>query len=374
MRRALRRRRHARPARSEPLATDPAADAEPGDSPAPPSHRHAPDAATDSQVVLVPVADTPHDRQRVTGTDVHAWLLDSDPAIRWQVFADLDRAPAEVVDAERQRVATEGWGARLLAVQDPDGTWAGALYSPKWTSTTYTLLLLHWLGLPTGHPAALAGCERLWDGANYFEGGLNLAKTIRQPETCITAMLVLLARSFGHDDPRVDRAVQWLLDQQLADGGWNCETVRCGSQHGSFHTTISTLDALHRYETTGGGLPVSDAAQRGRAFFCDHHLYRSHRTGAVVDPAFTKFPFPPQWHFDIVRGLEHFRTADAERDPRLADAIDVIRQRRRTDRTWPVQRGHPGRSWFRLEEPGPSRWATLRALRVLNWWDDGIRA
>ena len=182
-------------------------------------------------------------------------------------------------------------------------------------------------------------------------------------------MLVLLARSFGLDDPRVDHAVQWLLTQQLADGGWNCETVRCGSRHGSFHTTITTLDALHEYETTGGGTPVSAAAKWGRAFFCDHQLYRSHRSGAVVDRAFTRFPFPPQWHFDIVRGLEHFRAAGARPDPRLADAIDVIRRAQRRDGTWARQRAHPGRTWFRLEEPGPSRWATLRALRVLHWWN-----
>lgn len=306
----------------------------------------------------------------MTVVDVHLWLLDADPAIRWQVLADLDDAPPAVVDVERRAVATEGWGARLLAAQDPDGTWSGALYSPKWTSTTYTLLLLHWLGLPADHPAALAGCARLWDGASYFDGGLTLAKTIRQPETCITAMLVLLARSFGLDDPRVDQAVHWLLGQQLADGGWNCETVRRGSRHGSFHTTISTLDALHRYETTGGTIAVRDAAERGRAFFCDHRLYRSHRTGAVVDPAFTRFPFPPQWHFDIVRGLEHFRAADAPRDPRLADAVDVVRRAQRSDGTWSRQREHPGRTWFRLEEPGPSRWATLRARRVLRWWDE----
>lgn len=302
--------------------------------------------------------------------NVRAWLLEGDPAIRWQVLADLDHAASDVVDAERQRVATDGWGARLLAAQDPEGTWAGALYSPKWTSTTYTLLLLHWLGLSAGHPAAVVGCRRMWDGATYFDGGITLAKTIRQPETCITAMLVLLARSFGFDDPRVDAAVDWLLGQQLADGGWNCETVRCGSQHGSFHTTISTLDALHLYETTAGSRPVAEAAGRGRAFFCDHRLYRSHRTGAVVDPAFARFPFPPQWHFDIVRGLEHFRSSGAARDPRLADAVEVVRRTRRKDGTWHGPRAYPGRTWFRLEDPGPSRWATLRALRVLSWWDD----
>jgi hypothetical protein len=154
----------------------------------------------------------------MSGDDVLRWLLDGDPAIRWQVLRDLGGGAEHDVEAERQRVAVEGWGARLLDLQDADGRWSGALYSPKWTSTTYTLLLLHWLGLPTGHPQALAGCRQLWDGASYYGGGLNLAKTIRQPETCITAMLILLASSFGFADARIDPAVGWLLDQQLDDG------------------------------------------------------------------------------------------------------------------------------------------------------------
>jgi hypothetical protein len=296
------------------------------------------------------------------------WLLDGDPSIRWQVLADLTGAGQDEIDAERSRVAAQGWGAQLLAAQSADGRWAQALYSPKWTSTTYTLLLLHWLGLPSGHPQALAGCRQVWDGASFYGGGLTIAKSLREPETCITAMLILLASSFGLDDDRLDPTVAWLLDQQLADGGWNCESIRSGSRHGSFHTSISTLEALLRYQQSGGMLPVSESMHRGRTFFLDHHLYRSHRTGEVASPAFTRFPFPPQWHFDVLRGLEHFRAAGATADPRLGEAIDVVRRARRSDGTWPLHRAHPGRTWFRMEQAGPSRWTTLRALRVLQWW------
>ena len=226
-----------------------------------------------------------------------------------------------------------------------------------------------WLGLPSGHARALAGCRQLWEGASFYDGGLTLAKTIRQPEACITAMLVLLASSFGHHDARVEGAVSWLLGQQLGDGGWNCETVRTGARHGSFHTSISTLEALLEYERSGGRLPVSEAMGRGRDFFLDHRLYRSHRTGEVVNGAFTHFPFPPQWHYDVLRGLEHFRAAGAVADERLADAIHVVNQARMTDGTWPAYRAYPGRTWFSLEPTGPSRWSTLRALRVLRWWE-----
>jgi hypothetical protein len=302
--------------------------------------------------------------------DVLAWLLAGDPAVSWQVMRDLTGASADAVAHERARVAVEGWGARLLAAQDGDGRWAGALYSPKWTSTIYTLLLLHWLGLPGGNDQAQAGCRRLWEGARFYGGGLNLAKTIREPETCITSMLVLLAASFGCEDPRLDPTVTWLLDQQLDDGGWNCESIRRGSRHGSFHTTISALDALVVYHEAEGAVPVHDALVSGRQFLLTHSLYRSHRTGRIVDETFTRFPFPPQWHYDVLRGLEHFRSASAPHDERLADAIDVIRAARRADGLWPVHRSYPGRQWFRLEERGPSRWATLRCLRVLDWWDE----
>jgi hypothetical protein len=301
-----------------------------------------------------------------------AWLLDGDPAIRWQVLRELTGAPDVDVAAERARVATEGWGARLLALQDPEGTWAGGLYSPKWTSTTYTLLLLHWLGLPPGHPQALRGCARLWDGARFFDGGLTLVKTVREPETCITGMLVLLAASLGHDDDRVAPTAEWLLGQQLPDGGWNCESIRRGSTHGSFHTTITVLEALDALARAGAAAapPATSAAlARGREFLLAHRLYRSHRTGEIADPALLRCTFPPQWHYDVLRGLEHFHAAGAPRDPRLDDAIGVVRRARRADGRWPHRRPHPGRTWFALESAGPSRWHTLRALRVLGWYE-----
>lgn len=182
-------------------------------------------------------------------------------------------------------------------------------------------------------------------------------------------MLVLLASSFGHADERTDPAVEWLLTQQLHDGGWNCETIRSGSRHGSFHTSISVLDALVEYQAGGGRIPVADAMADGRRFFLEHRLWHSRHTGEEVDRAFRRFPFRPPWHFDVLRGLEHFWRVDAPRDERLQDGVDHVRGAQRRDGTWPLHRGYPGRTWFRMEGPGPSRWATLRARRVLEWWD-----
>ncbi len=299
-----------------------------------------------------------------------AWLLDGDPSIRWQVLRDLTDAPADEVAAERARVGTEGWGARLLALQDPDGTWGNGLYSPKWTSTTYTLLLLRSLGLPAGDARALAGCRRVWDGALFYRGGLTLAKTVREPETCISGMLVLLAAAFGYEDERVRSTLQWLLGEQLADGGWNCEAIRRGSTHGSFHTSITVLEALDAVARTpaadGMREQIDAAAARGREFFLAHRLFRSHRTGEVADPAFLRWRFPPQWHYDVLRGLDHFRAVDAPYDPRLADALGAVSRARRADGRWSQRAPYPGRMWFALEAPGPSRWHTLRALRVLR--------
>ena len=297
------------------------------------------------------------------------WLLSGDASIRWQTMRDLLDAPPEAVAEERSRVATTGWGERLLNEQDPAGTWAGGLYGPKWTSTTYTLLLLRRCGLLPRTPAALRGVELVWDGARFFGGGLTPARSIEAPEACATSMYVALARYFGYQDDRVDAAVDWLLANQLDDGGWNCRTVRFGDSHSSFHTSISALEALaEALSVEPANADIVAAMARGREFFLAHRLYRSHRDGSVVHPVFTKLSFPPRWHYDLLRGLDYFQLTDAPWDERFRDPLDVLRDRRREDATWPVQHKHSGKVWFNMEQTGgPSRWNTLRALRVLRW-------
>jgi len=287
-----------------------------------------------------------------------AWLLEGDPSIRWRVHRDLLGSPASTVAAERARVATVGWGAKLISLQDPDGRWDGGDYSPKWTSTTYTLLQLVWLGLPPRNRAALAGCERLWEWQSRWRG----------PETCIVSILVRLTVAHGFDAECLDDVVDYLLGQQLNDGGWNCASRGDPDKHSSFHTSILALEALEAYQRAGGRAATQEAQARGREFFLRHQLYKSHRTGQVAIRGSIRFPQLPQWHFDVLRGLEHFADVGADQDERLSDAVAVVRRARRADGRWSTYSGYSGRTWFRMEEPGPSRWNTVRVLRVLDWW------
>lgn len=299
------------------------------------------------------------------------WLLEGDAAIRWQVMQQLVDAPAAVVAEERALVARTGWGSELLGKQDREGTWAGALYSPKWTSTTYTLLLLYRFGLESTNEAAHKGVGVLWDKARYFGGGLTAAKTVPTPEVCITAMYLLLATYFRYEDDRVDPAVDWLIANQLEDGGWNCNTIVTGDKHSSFHTTIIVLEAFSELQAASNARPgVATALDEGREFFLAHRLFQSHRTGQVADHAFTQLSFPPRWHYDVLRGLDHFQRSSSSWDSRFDDALELLRSKQRRDGRWPVQRRHVGRTWLTMERTGgPSRWNTLRALRVLLWAD-----
>jgi len=311
---------------------------------------------------------------------VVSWLLDGDPSIRWQTLRDLLGAPEGAVGRERRKVAREGWGARLLAKQGPDGRWAGGrssdggLYSPKWTSTTYTLLALRDLGLPPGHTGARKACRVLLDEGLQRDGGVNYGTSANwagKGETCISGMVLSLLSYFGLEDDRLDTIARHLLEEQMSDGGWNCRRSR-GATHGSVHTTLNALEGLRLYERhrTRNLAAVRRAQDRGREFLLAHRLFRSHRTGAVIKSTFTLFSFPPRWYYDVLRALDHFQAIGAPRDPRLADAIDVVRRHRRADGRWPLQNRHPGKVYFEMEGVGgPSRWNTLRALRVLKWWE-----
>ncbi len=368
------------------------------------------------------------------------WLLDSDPAIRWQVKRDLLAEPEESVWAERARVANEGWGARLLALQDASGRWGrDALPSaekpdglpdaptrrllrelqgvsiedlgsflgiepavlsewessepnesderagkygralewmwnsvgslrPEWTSTTHTLVLLRDMGVDPSHDrvrraVGLVRDNVKWDhdGQDYFAG---------EVEPCINGKTVALGSYFGED---VDGIVDRLLDEQLEDGGWNCEAEN-GSVRSSFHTTSEVLDGLLEYERAKGDVPaVTEARQRAQEYMLERRMFRRLSTGEVVRDEWTRFSYPPRWHYDVLRGLDYLRKAGADRDPRAQEAIDLVESKRQPDGRWLLENTYPGRVHFAMDEGDgkPSRWNTLRAMRVLGWWNQG---
>lgn len=366
------------------------------------------------------------------------WLLEADPAIRWQVLDDLTDAPAEVVAAEREKVASEGWGAELLAVQAADGQWgtevvehirvpadgplpsgenrillreavgvsrerladhlgvtaeeitgwetvqrepdgedreryrsalawmraAVGTFFPAWTSTFFTLTLLRTLGLPpsSGPVRRAIGLVRdncRWDagGQAFFDG---------EVEPCINGRVVGLGAYFGED---VDAVVARLLGEQLDDGGWNCE-AETGSTRSSFHTTICVLEGLLDYEALGGSADVTAARLRGEEYLLERHLLRRLSTGEVIDPDWTRFAFPTWWHYDVLRGLDHLRRARRSPDQRCAEALALVAAKRGGDGRWRLEHRHPGRLHLDLGEAvgRPSRWITLAALRVLDWY------
>ncbi len=303
---------------------------------------------------------------------VLAWLLKGDPAIRWQVFRDLLGRPAKEWRTEQARVASEGWGARVLRHQDRDGRWTPRLYGRKWVSTTYSMVVLRQLGLPPDDPRAAISCRLFLEEGLWRDGGIRVETGKERSETCVTGMVLGLLAWFKITDPRREQLVGYLLDQQLDDGGWNCERDR-GATHGSFHTTINVLEGLRDYVEVRGprAAAVQRAETRGREFFLRHHLYRSHRTGRIVDSRFTRFSFPPRWRHDVLRTLDYFQASAAPFDTRLEDPLGVLQSKRAKDGRWMLQNRHPGATFFEMETVGkPSRWNTLRALRVLKWYQN----
>ncbi|HEX9229783.1 MAG TPA: hypothetical protein VF885_24560 [Arthrobacter sp.] len=330
------------------------------------------------------------------------WLLDSDPSIRWQALRDLAGAPAGAVAAERAQVAAEGWGARLLALRGEDGQWAGGAYFPAqgggpdvgpsggaeardgqgepdgdnasdngsqpWTATTYSLLQLRDFGIDPASGQMRRTVTLVRDHCRWEEGGQPYFSG--EVEPCINGMAVGLGAYFGED---VDAVVARLVSEQLDDGGWNC-WVEHGAVVSSAATTINVLEGLLAHEQATGGSPASiEARRRGGEYLLERRLFRRKSTGEVIDPAWLDFSYPTRWHYDVLRALEYFRSSGDPPDPRMAEAIALVRSKQLPDGPWLLENTHPGQIHFELEDGDgrPSRWNTLRALRVLQWYGTG---
>jgi hypothetical protein len=310
--------------------------------------------------------------------DAMEYLLDTDPAIRWQVMADLLDAPPDTVAAERARVAAEGWGARLLAEQADDGRWDGGVYRPgwvdesrpmfdAWTATHFSLQQLADFGVDPGDPRVRTAIARVrdtvrWDhdDERYFDG---------ETEPCINGVVLSLCAYFGEPGEKV---VQTILATQLTDGGWNC-WAEYGARVSSLHATICVLEGLLAWEQATGGTETSRAARlAAEEYVLDRRLFLRRSTGDVIDPRFTMTSYPVRWFYDVLRGLEYMRRARPDGESRCAEAVELVRGKRGEDGLWTLENTHEGPTLFDMDgemEGFPSRWVTLRALRVLRWAD-----
>jgi hypothetical protein len=294
------------------------------------------------------------------------WLLASDPAVRWQAMRDLTGAPPAAVAAERARVAREGLGAEIIASQAVDGAWhrAGA---PDWLPTLFTVQLLRATGVDPADPRVVSAVERLqagfrWDeefGAKaFFEG---------EVEPCINGGALAAGAYFGWPSESLARR---LLAEQLEDGGWNCEAPK--STRSSYHTTICVLEGLLEYERAAGpSREIAEARRRGEAYLLERSLFRRRSTGEPASAAFLTFAYPPRYEYDVLRALDYFRAAGGRPDPRMAEARQIVAGRQQPDGRWLLDRAHAEALAVPLpfgeSVGGPSRWNTLRALRVLRW-------
>lgn len=295
------------------------------------------------------------------------WLLEGDVSIQYQVVRDLLGSDQKKL---RERIAKEGWGREFLSRRNQDGHWGRSFYQPKWTSTHYTLLDLKNLNISPTVTEIRQTVVMILQDEKGKDGGLNPSRTIGQSDVCINGMGLNYGAYFGAPQEDLRSIVDFILSQHMPDGGFNCRLNRSGAKHSSMHTTICTLEGLREYITNGYQYRVDEVRvveEQAQEFLLQHRLFRSDRTGDVIDPKMLMLSHPTRWRYDILRALDSFRAAGVHHDPRLQDALHVIIKKQLEGGTWPLQARHAGQTHFHMETVGkPSRWNTLRALRVLK--------
>jgi hypothetical protein len=295
------------------------------------------------------------------------WLLEGDVSIQFQVYRDLlklDRPDLQ------QRIANEGWGKILLSLRHSNGHWGRSFYQPKWTSTHYTLLELKNLAIVSPIPEISQTLELIVSNEKCSDGGIHPGGGIRNSDVCINGMFLNYASYFGAPEDHLTSVVDFLIGQQMKDGGFNCHSNRIGAVHSSLHTTISVLEGLLEYSRNGYEYRKDELkriADGSTEFILQHCLYKSDKTGEIIDEKMIRFSYPCRWRYDVLRALDYFQDAGISYDSRMDDALELLIKKRNTDKKWPLQAKHPGQVHVEMEFPGKlSRWNTLRALRVLN--------
>ncbi len=295
------------------------------------------------------------------------WLLDSDVSIQYQVHRDLLDSDKP---SSRERIETRGWGREFLARRLVTGHWGRGYYQPKWTSTHYTLLDLKHLNISPTNPAIKETLNMLFRNEKGPDGGINPSGTIKKSDVCINGMVLNFSSYFGVDEEELRSIVDFLISQHMNDGGFNCFSNRKGAVHSSLHSTLSVAEGILEYYNNGYTYRIDElkkAEQSAIEFILQHRLFRSDRTGEIIDKKMLMLSYPSRWRYDFLRALDYFRLAGVAYDSRMEDAIEVLIKKRRKDGKWPLQAKHLGETHFDMEKTGaPSRWNTLRALRVLK--------
>ena len=297
------------------------------------------------------------------------WLLEGDVSIQYQTYRDLLEASSDVTSELQARISTEGWGKSFLEKRDPKTLlWGNGSYSPKWISTHYTLLELKNLGIPQDNPqykeSAAVLLDRMW-----VDGG-KVTKTRRQ-DLCVCAMILGICCYGKLQLPKQNEIVDYILEKQYSDGGWNCSWDN-GDQHSSLHTTLTVLEVFRDYEKYGYDYrleEISDSIPKAWEFILRKKLFRSVSTGEVIDRKMLMLSYPCRWKYDILRCMDYFVSVQKSYDDRMEEALELILHKKRKNNRWPVQQKYAGLVYFNMEETGgDSRFNTLRVLRVLKFY------
>jgi hypothetical protein len=295
------------------------------------------------------------------------WLLEGDVSIQYQVHRDL--LATEKPDLQ-ERIATEGWGAKFLSCRKPEGHWGQRFYQPKWISTHYTILDLKNLAVSPECDQIRQSILQVIQTLRGPDGGIFPIGAEKKSDVCVNGMFLNYACYFLIPENEITSIVDFLLAEHMPDGGFNCNVNTIGAVHSSLHSTISVLEGILEYAKNGYGYrleELQEAEEKSREFIMQHRFFRSDRTGDIIDKKMLMLSYPSRWKYDILRALDYYRFAGAAYDARMQDALDILKKKRRKDCTWPVQAKHAGQTHFDMEKTGgPSRWNTLRALRVFN--------
>lgn len=294
------------------------------------------------------------------------WLLEGDISIQYQVYRDL----LQTIRPDLQkRIEKEGWGAQFLAARNRDGEWGEGFFDPGWTCTHYTLLDLKNLSLSSHQPEIRKVISGVLSKEKRKDGGINPQKRTVQSDVCLNGMFLNYAAYFGADKKELRSVIDFLISQQMPDGGFNGRRNRGGALHSSLHSTLSVLEGILEYRQNGYNYRINDLRrieEEAREFLLDRHLFRSHTTGEIIDLRMLRLVYPCRWRYDILRVLDYFKFAGTKFDHRMTDALDILLRKKRPDKKWVLQAQYPGKTHFKMEEVRqPSRWNTLRTMRVL---------